>query len=37
MKPLSYLICQVAPKVIETGIEAIIDEFLDNRRRPLRR
>lgn len=37
MKPLSYLICQVATKVMETGIEVIIDELLDTGRRPLRR
>lgn len=31
MKPLSYLVCQVTPKVIEPGIEAITDELLDTR------
>ncbi|SOD91516.1 hypothetical protein [Streptomyces sp. Ag109_G2-15] len=28
MKPLSYLVCQVTPKVIEMGIEAITDGLL---------
>lgn len=31
MKPRSYLICQVASKAIETGIEAIASERLGNR------
>ncbi|MEV7243094.1 ATP/GTP-binding protein [Streptomyces sp. NPDC093248] len=30
MKPLSYLICQTAQEAIETGIEAITAELLDN-------
>ncbi|MCT9113039.1 ATP-binding protein [Streptomyces mirabilis] len=30
MKPLSYLICQAAQEAIETGIEAITRELLDN-------
>ncbi|MFE2578738.1 hypothetical protein [Streptomyces sp. NPDC059378] len=30
MKPLSYLICQAAQEAIETGIEAITEELLDN-------
>ncbi|MGW7574674.1 TniB family NTP-binding protein [Streptomyces sp. NPDC054765] len=30
MKPLSYLVCQTAQEAIETGIEAITAELLDN-------
>ncbi|MFF9127974.1 ATP/GTP-binding protein [Streptomyces sp. NPDC014889] len=30
MKPLSYLICQAAQEAIETGIEAITEELLDD-------
>jgi hypothetical protein len=30
MKPLSYLVCQAAQEAIETGIEAITEELLNN-------